>query len=313
MNIKLDKSNPIPIGIQVKEQIKMLINSGDYKEGDKLPSINELSNFLGVNKNTVVTVLKDLEHENYIRSQRGKGVFVNVKNKKKEIDPAFVSTVDAVVAEAKSRGMDASELINMISARYSYLHTAKRIKVLFVIGISRELLDANVKKLRDEIQDADFEGLLLDSSLTREKASEALAWADLIVLPAVAYEYIKEYLPQDKPVIKTMINWKLLSSLKKGIEKKSKVAVVGVTGNGSKALANMIVASKLFKPKLVLSLDSIDDYKKDFKDIDSVVVCLSAREALEKPYMKNKNTFVFSDYIDEDSISEIKNLIQKYR
>ncbi|MCX7711201.1 MAG: GntR family transcriptional regulator [Clostridia bacterium] len=314
MNIKLDKANPIPIGVQVKEQIKMLINSGDYKEGDKLPSINQLAAFLGVNKNTVVTVLKDLENEGYIWSQRGKGVFVSDKKKGKKVDAAFINSVDLLISGAKIRGLDASELINLISARFSYaLAAKKRVKVLFAIGITQELLDVNLKKLREEILGADFEGLLLNSEMTRDHAFKAFSRADLVVVPSVAFDFIRDFLPKDKPLIKTMLNLKLLARLKKGVEKKSKVAVIGSSSYGAKALSNTFISAKLFKPKLVLAQDSVDEHKKEFKEIDSVVVCLSAKSAIEeKPYLKNKNIYIFSDYIDDESIEDIKLFIRKF-
>lgn len=312
MNIKLDKDNPIPIGVQVKEQIKMLINSGDYKEGDKLPSINQLSSFLEVNKNTVVTVLKDLENENYVKSYRGKGVFVTLKNKGKEINAEYLGKIDAVIAEAKNRGMDASELINFISARFSYSTAAKRVKVLFAMGMDQELLDANVKKLRDEILGTDVEGLLLDNALTRENAFKAFSWSDLVVVPEVAFDIVKEYLPKNKPVIRTSVNWKLFSRLKKGSEKKSKIGIIATTNSTSRTLANIFNASKLFKPKLMMTSDNVEEYKKELKDMDAIIVCLSARSVLEKTCMKNKNVYVFYDYIDEDSINEIKSFVKDH-
>ena len=45
INFKIDKNNPLPIGLQLGEQIKMLVNSGDLKPGDRLPAINQLASF----------------------------------------------------------------------------------------------------------------------------------------------------------------------------------------------------------------------------------------------------------------------------
>jgi GntR family transcriptional regulator len=119
MDIRLDKNNPIPLGVQVKEQIKMLVNSGTYKEGDKLPSINQLALFLGVNKNTVVTILKDLENEGYVTSHRGKGVYISKLKNESKIDERFIGKVDALINDARLAGINVNELINIISARYS--------------------------------------------------------------------------------------------------------------------------------------------------------------------------------------------------
>ncbi|MCX7745640.1 MAG: GntR family transcriptional regulator [Clostridia bacterium] len=310
MDIRLDKNSPIPVGVQVKEQIKMLINSGACKEGEKLPSINHLAAFLGVNKNTVVTVLKDLQTEGYIDSQRGKGVFVS-KRVKSAYDRLLIEKVDNTIKEAKKQKIGANELVNLINARFSRLEINSYQKALFVIGISQELVEMNVQKLRENIPDIQFEGLFLNKGIPKETMLGAMERAHFIIVPAIIYEYIKSYLPKDKPVIKTMANLKLLQDLNKGIEKKSRVGIIGVTESGVQALANMFLSAGLFRPRLLITVDQIEKAKKELKDVDSLVVCASAREAFEKFKFKDKTIYYFWDYLDDGSIKEIRNTINK--
>lgn len=306
MELKLDKNNPIPVGVQVKEQIKMLVNSGAYHQGDKLPSIMQLASLLQVNKNTIVSVLKDLENEGYVESFRGKGVFISSKKADKNYDSNFIEKVDTLIREANKKKIGVNELINFISARFNHTASVKSAKILFLMGISQELVDINVQKLKQNLPGFELDGLLFNKELKSQKMKAAFAWADLITVPAIIYDHIKVYLPTDKPVIKTMANLRLLSSLKKGIEKKSKVAVIGVTQNGAQALAEMFVSARLFRPKLVLPLNDLDKYKKELKEMDSFVICISAREAVERLKIKDRDVYFFSDYIDQDSIEEIK-------
>lgn len=311
MDIKIDKNNPIPIGVQVKEQIKLLVNSGSYNEGDKLPSINQLASLLGVNKNTIVTVLKDLENEGYINSHRGKGVFISKKQSGKNIGNEFITKVDFLIKDACCKGITVSELINIISARFSSGLGMKDIKALFIISMGRQLIDNNLKKLSINIPGVEFKGLFLSPELDKDEVSKAYEWADLLIVPSIVYEHVGERLPKDKPIIKTVANLKPLAKLKKGIEKKSKVAVISVIHRGAQILSNMFVSSKLFRPRLVLGLDEIDKFKKELKEIDSIVVCESAKEAVERLRLKEKEVYYFSDYIDDDSILEIKRFIEK--
>lgn len=310
MDIKLDKNNPIPIGVQVKEQIKMLVNSGSYDEGDKLPSISQLAAILEVNKNTIVSVLKDLENEGYINSQRGKGVFIRRKQSGKLIGNDFISKIDLLVSESRDKGVTVSELINIISARYSINSCRKNVKALFIIGLGKQLVDINVKKLCDNIPGVEFRGLFLTPELTNEEATKAYNWADLLIVPSIVYERIGDRLPEDKPVIKTIANINLLTKLKKGIEKKSKVAIIAVIHRGAQILADMFISSNMFRPKLLLGLDEIEKSKKELKEIDSIVVCESAKEVVEKLKLKDKEIYYFSDYIDDDSMQEIKHFVE---
>ena len=114
MDIQLDKTNPIPIGVQIREQIKMHVNSGYYKEGDKLPSINQLAEALKVNKNTIVTIIKDLENDGYVKSFRGKGIFIVKEKLSKSYDSVFIDRIDLLVREAKKKKININEFINIL-------------------------------------------------------------------------------------------------------------------------------------------------------------------------------------------------------
>jgi len=77
LNISIDKDSPIPIYTQIKDQVRGLIQAGQIKTGDQLPTIRELSAMLAVNVNTVVLAYRDLSKEELITTVRGKGTFVS--------------------------------------------------------------------------------------------------------------------------------------------------------------------------------------------------------------------------------------------
>lgn len=65
-----------PIYEQIVQQVKELIAKGALREGDKIPSVREMSALLLVNHNTVAKAYQELERQGVIASQRGKGAFV---------------------------------------------------------------------------------------------------------------------------------------------------------------------------------------------------------------------------------------------
>ncbi|WP_373238458.1 GntR family transcriptional regulator [Cohnella sp. REN36] len=66
----------IPIYEQIVEAFKELIAKGALREGDKIPSVRELSAQLLINHNTVAKAYQELERQGVVASQRGKGAFV---------------------------------------------------------------------------------------------------------------------------------------------------------------------------------------------------------------------------------------------
>ena len=64
---------------QVIDNIKELVMTGVLPEGEKLPSVRELSRQLTINPNTVQKAFKELERDGYIYTVSGRGTFVAKK------------------------------------------------------------------------------------------------------------------------------------------------------------------------------------------------------------------------------------------
>ncbi|QDQ02666.1 PLP-dependent aminotransferase family protein [Lysinibacillus fusiformis] len=62
---------------QIYQQIKTLIEQGNLKSNDSLPSIRRLAETLQVSRNTTLTAYEQLVAEGYIRGEGRKGYFVN--------------------------------------------------------------------------------------------------------------------------------------------------------------------------------------------------------------------------------------------
>jgi DNA-binding transcriptional MocR family regulator len=69
-----------PIYIQIKNYIDIMINKGLIPNNSKLPSTRELSQFLNVSRNSIITAYEELKADGTIYSVSGKGTFVNHEN-----------------------------------------------------------------------------------------------------------------------------------------------------------------------------------------------------------------------------------------
>ena len=81
MNIQINNSSDDPIYLQIKNQIKAQIISGDLKVGEQLPSIRFLAKELRVSMLTAKRAFDELELDGFINSVQGKGNFVAAQNK----------------------------------------------------------------------------------------------------------------------------------------------------------------------------------------------------------------------------------------
>ncbi len=73
--IELNYRDSRPIYEQVKDGFRRLILSGVLREGDRLPSVRELSTQLAVNPNTIQRAYRELEAEGVVYTVTAKGTF----------------------------------------------------------------------------------------------------------------------------------------------------------------------------------------------------------------------------------------------
>jgi len=87
--IEIDAKSGVPVYIQLKEGLKLLILKGIYAQGAKLPTVRQLAVELRINSNTVARSYSELEREGIISTQQGRGTFVctiptGIENNEKE-------------------------------------------------------------------------------------------------------------------------------------------------------------------------------------------------------------------------------------
>ena len=74
--MKFEFDNNIPIYIQLVEQLKIYIISGNIKSGERLPSVRELALQTQVNPNTMQKALSELEDLKLVYTERTNGKYV---------------------------------------------------------------------------------------------------------------------------------------------------------------------------------------------------------------------------------------------
>ena len=73
----MEFSEPKGIYLQIADRMRERILRGEWKTGERIPSIRELAIELGVNPNTVTKSYQKLLDREFISNQRGRGYFVS--------------------------------------------------------------------------------------------------------------------------------------------------------------------------------------------------------------------------------------------
>ncbi len=112
--IIIDSRSRTPVFEQIKEQILNMINTGELKTDDKLPSIRQLASDLDLNVNTVKRAFQELEAEKVTYSVPGKGVFISKTAVANEIVLGNAeSELNRILSSSKAKGISLERVIEL--------------------------------------------------------------------------------------------------------------------------------------------------------------------------------------------------------
>lgn len=123
MAVKLDMASPVPLYMQIKNQIIIAIASGDYEPGERLPSVRAFAEELEVNMHTVNKAYLLLRDEGYITLDRRRGGVVS--QVPKEPSEGFIRQLSdellPAAAGARCMGMGRKEFRKLCTQIYESL------------------------------------------------------------------------------------------------------------------------------------------------------------------------------------------------
>jgi GntR family transcriptional regulator len=123
--LTISQTDPRPMYLQIKEQIRQRVALGDWPPGREIPSIRQLAIELRVSVITVKRAYLELEREGVIVTHHGKGSFV---------------------ADGLDLSLDAEE-------RELDEHLAAAVRIARLLGLSDEQLAARLRQIeRDKVK-----------------------------------------------------------------------------------------------------------------------------------------------------------------
>ncbi len=111
-----DLKSDRPIYAQLVEQIELMVVSGIYPPGSKLPSVRDLAADAAVNPNTMQRALAQLESDGLLYSQRTSGRFVTEDAERiMQIKNAFaVNVIHEFLLKMNQLGYNCQQTISLL-------------------------------------------------------------------------------------------------------------------------------------------------------------------------------------------------------
>ena len=123
--MEIDESRPI--WLQLVDEVRRRVAVGEWPTGSKIPSVRELALEVGVNPNTVQRALAETDRLGLTVPIRTSGRYVTedgavVARVRSELAEA---TIDGFIAVVAGLGMDLTEALSSLSARWPTIDKQK--------------------------------------------------------------------------------------------------------------------------------------------------------------------------------------------
>lgn len=120
MFLEIDFKSDLPIYEQVRREIIIGLARGDIKPGDKVPSVREMAENIGINLHTVNKAYKLLEADGVITMDRRFGSLISEKDyPMRDFDEEKMSLeLDFLTAIARLMGLSKEDFINHINKKW---------------------------------------------------------------------------------------------------------------------------------------------------------------------------------------------------
>ncbi len=230
----VDRDLPVPLSTQLRGLIEFGIGLGTLRSGDRLPSVRELADHLGVAPMTVAQVYAELKVAGVIISRTGSGTFVADVGVASRARPtphsiALHRAIDAVIVQGSALGLRASDLAGLIAARMEEPERPSNRRRVVVVGHFAQTTASYCAEMAQVIgDDVTIEPTTLAAIQDNAEARARAASADLIITFAHRRRDVMELLPDTTVAAVTFIPAAATRQALAALDPRSRVGVISI-------------------------------------------------------------------------------------
>lgn len=203
LDFRVDQSLDIPIYQQLVDTIRFSAGKGTILPGQKLPTVQELSQSLGIARGTIKRAYDELERMGLVEKVQGRGTFLRGESEysgsRKE---RAMAAIDSLFRQLEDMGLSMTEIHVFVDLRLRQLAEQETAVRVAVIECNHENLSFMSEQLR-HISGVDLYSYLLES--IRQYPYKLEDHFDLVVTTASHAEYIRSILPANTRIARVAL------------------------------------------------------------------------------------------------------------
>ncbi len=310
IRFNLDKEVSLSFYEQIKGQLLSAIYCGKIQEGDRLPSMRELAEDLGVNYKTIRKIYAGLAEENYIEIVKGSGAFLQKKSGRDSYmemrNRAIFRLLGEVTGRSQALGLAAEEFARMLDS-YATGSNLRRLHLAVVDHYEEAFIFAREIRMRLGV---DASPVALDRERTDEE-KQALGDADYFLTTSWHMDEVAALALSAK---KEIVEIKPSHDIYQEILAEAQHRNVAIVIKDEKTLhAPWEIFMNIFHPSTekefwIAPIDRDDLIEKIIKEADLIFVSPMCWDEMRRRTPADRELKTYENFISQDTISHLKQL-----
>ena len=195
MSLILRKGSPLGIKDQIKRQIRIMVETGEFSAGQPLLSARDMAKTLNVNRNTVLAVYQELVAEGILETIVGSGTFV--REGKVQAQTSTLKTIlDEAFEKAVHAGFSPEQITDFVLHRVITYFPGTEGRRVLVVECNQEALDHISTTLRKSLLVKTTSVLIQDLESDPSLLTRLFTDIDLIVCGMNHVEELRKIFPE---------------------------------------------------------------------------------------------------------------------
>jgi DNA-binding transcriptional regulator YhcF (GntR family) len=310
IRFNLDKDVDLSYYEQIKGQLMSAIYCGKINQGDKLPSIRELAEALGVNYKTIRNIYQRLARENYIGIVKGSGAFLQERGGENTYEQmrrrAIFRLLSDTAEKSKQLGLPPARFAHLLE---SYTTGSNLRKLHLAVVDHEEEADIFSRELRDRLR-ADVTPISL-TDLESAAAEEQIKNADYVLTTSWHAEQVGVLAAR---LARPLIEIKPSHQIYKEILSNAQDRNVAIVIKDEKTMhASLDIFMNIFYPSThkkfwIAPLDREDLIEEIIQEADLIFVSPMCWDEIRKRAPAEKELKTYENFISEETINQLREL-----
>jgi GntR family transcriptional regulator len=310
IRFNLDKDVNLSYYEQIKGQLMSAIYCGKINQGDKLPSIRELAEALGVNYKTIRNIYQRLAKENYIGIVKGSGAFLQERGGENTYEQMRRRAVFRLLADtaekAKQLGLPPARFAHLLE---SYTTGSNMRKLSLAVVDHEEEAFIFSRELRDRLR-ADVVPISL-TDVESTGAQEQLKNADYVLTTSWHLDEVGILATQfSKPLIEIKPSHQIYKEILTSAQSRNVAVVIKdeKTMHTSLDIFMNIFYPSTHKKFWIAPVVREDLIEEIIREADLIFVSPMCWDEIRKRTPAEKELKTYENFISEETINQLREL-----